>query len=494
MLPHVLDINRHYQKQFIANKVQAEQQIEEVQGFDIVLDELDRVPTMEYSFSTLDFSNWGELLVIPENIRQRIRQECSFKVRLKISDTGLPAHPDLSKGIVAAHNYTPDPTEDKQGHSTHVFGIAMGKRGGVLWELVDKGLLTASALKNLGDKGQGSFAWAVNMIQDQREEDEALWQQEGIRVVYNMSWGGGTGVISSLEKELEDSAKANVVFVCAAGNNGGPVIYPALSQHTITASALSQDQTLAPYSNRGPEVDNAMPGSNIVSTYLNGGYASLSGTSMASPFLASAVCIAISKWGAALGDVDHIRRYLAFVAKDLGVSGEDDLYGAGIALIERILDISPAKMEEPEEPDEQPEEPEYPTKDMRELFIDLPEEYDVIWRPFNQFTNRRLRLRLRVAIESKLYADDAYSMAVAATESFFTNRGFILKEEHDFADAVFWARHFYEMLVPQDIRIIEAQGFTEDGENIVLDRRTLDQLKGKMKRLFNDHKISTYQY
>jgi subtilisin family serine protease len=102
--------------------------------------------------------------------------------------------------------------------------------------------------------------------------------------VANMSLGGG---ISTSLDEAVLNASAHLRFVLAAGNESddadshsparvnGPNVY--------TISAMDINDNWAYFSNYGPSVDYCAPGYSIQSTYKNGGYATLSGTSMAAP-------------------------------------------------------------------------------------------------------------------------------------------------------------------------------------------------------------------
>src|SRR6185295_5338710 len=78
--------------------------------------------------------------------------------------------------------------------------------------------------------------------------------------------------------------EAGVLVVAAAGNNNrNEPFYPASFHHVISVAATTNGDAKASFSNFGPAVDIAAPGSSITSTYVGSTYRSMSGTSMATP-------------------------------------------------------------------------------------------------------------------------------------------------------------------------------------------------------------------
>ena len=72
-------------------------------------------------------------------------------------------------------------------------------------------------------------------------------------------------------------------MIAAAGNNGGPVIYPAAYANVVAVASIDPNLQRSSFSSFGPEVDLLAPGRNILTTKLNGTYGYASGTSFAAP-------------------------------------------------------------------------------------------------------------------------------------------------------------------------------------------------------------------
>jgi subtilisin family serine protease len=186
-------------------------------------------------------------------------------------------------GINAISN-TGDPLDDN-GHGTHCAGI-LGAGGnnsqgiaGVAWNT------RIAAAKFLSSSGSGSLSNAIKSI----NYGTALRKAGHNLVVSNNSWSGGS-YSSTLAATIAAAGDAGILFVTSAGNsannNDTTPSYPACysSNNIVAVASTTSSGALSSFSSFGQTtVHIAAPGSSIISTYLNNGYAYLSGTSMAAP-------------------------------------------------------------------------------------------------------------------------------------------------------------------------------------------------------------------
>ncbi len=147
--------------------------------------------------------------------------------------------------------------------------------------------------------------------------------------VINMSLGGSFA--NPETKDAVDYARDHdVILVAAAGNeDSDELYYPASFDGVISVSAVDMFRLFDDeYSSYGSEIDVAAPGTDITTTYIDQGYISMSGTSLASPQVAGIAGLLISYYPTESSQ-DIIDRII-YSAVDAGTSGRDDYYGYGI--------------------------------------------------------------------------------------------------------------------------------------------------------------------
>lgn len=216
-----------------------------------------------------------------------------------IIDSGIEAnHPDLnvdlSKGFNAfTSGRDSDLSADGNGHGTHVAGTVAAINNSIGVVGVAAGA-TVVPVKVLDSRGSGAYSGVIAGV----NHVAAVGTSNDVA---NMSLGGP--VSQALDDAILAAASSSgVKFVLAAGNsavdanNSSPARVNGTGIFTI--SAMDSNNRLASFSNFGnPPVDFAAPGVGVNSTYKGGGYASLSGTSMASPHVAG-----ILLWGSVRSD------------------------------------------------------------------------------------------------------------------------------------------------------------------------------------------------
>jgi subtilisin len=244
-------------------------------------------------------------------------------IKVAVLDTGIDFnHPDLATNYRGGVSFVPDETSpmDFNRHGSHCAGIIAAALNGV--GVV--GVAPAAylyAVKVLSRGGSGNWSWLIAGLD---------WcMKNGIHIA-SMSLGGTAP--SAVQTMCDLAFARGVLLVAAAGNSAGPVEHPARYASVIAVSAIDGANVLASFSCRGPEVELCAPGVQVLSTVPGGGYARLSGTSMACPHVAGAAALAWSTHRfppAGLRLNVAIRRLLATTADNLGIPGRDNNFGFG---------------------------------------------------------------------------------------------------------------------------------------------------------------------
>lgn len=239
-------------------------------------------------------------------------------VKVAIIDTGIDtSHPDLA--VQGGVNYVKRAKgyQDDNGHGTHVAGIvgALNNDLGVVGVAPNVDLF---AVKVLDSRGSGYLSDVIRGID---------WSVMNGMDVINMSLGANSGSIA-LEDALIKAENAGIISVAAAGNDASAIDFPGAYSSTIAVGAIDSQYNLATFSSVGSELDVVAPGVSILSTYKDGTYKVLNGTSMATPHVAGLAALFKEKNpGATLSD---FRNLLQTTSTDLGDSGFDIEYGHGL--------------------------------------------------------------------------------------------------------------------------------------------------------------------
>ncbi|MDX2708238.1 S8 family serine peptidase [Streptomyces sp. PA03-6a] len=227
-------------------------------------------------------------------------------VDVAVLDTGVDAqHPDLAGQIEAGVSFVPgEDVTDHNGHGTHVASTVAGS--GDASNGKERGVAPGARLhiaKVLDEFGSGFDSWILAGMEWAAREQKAK--------IISMSLGGsptdGTDPLSQAVNTLSEETGA--LFVVAAGNNGpteSTVGTPGAADAALTVGAVDSADHLAEFSSRGPRyVDHALkpeitaPGVGVLaarSQYApgEGFYATMSGTSMATPHVAGAAALLVA--------------------------------------------------------------------------------------------------------------------------------------------------------------------------------------------------------
>jgi subtilisin family serine protease len=271
-------------------------------------------------------------------------------VTVAIIDSGIDHdHSYLAEYIIPGYNALQPGAapEDDHGHGTHVAGIIGAKVN------PDNGVRGVASgvrimpIKAFNREGDGTSEDIVRAI------DYAV--KNGAQVI-NMSFASGN-YSRAIHDAVNIALNKGIAVVAAAGNESNryigqepgnissgatrtirPVSYPAALPGVIAVGAahrLNGQWIAADFSNSGRELAVAAPGVNIVSTHLNNLYASLSGTSQATPFVSGLA--ALLKGAKPELGLDHIRALIQDGAMDAGAAHMDNDFGAGIVHVGNTL-------------------------------------------------------------------------------------------------------------------------------------------------------------
>lgn len=244
---------------------------------------------------------------------------------IAVLDTGIDIdHPDLNvaggvncvdqgAGLLGPDPDAPNPDDydDPKGHGTHIAGIAAAKDNGIGVVGIAPGarLWAVRVLDAHGNGSLGTLLCGIDWVTAHADVIEvANMSLSGLDQDKGCSDGG-------LHEAICRSVAAGVTYTVAAGNAGDDAedYSPASYDEVLTVSALADydgkpgglaeapsgcpgtDDDFAGFSNFGPDVDLVAPGVCIVSTWKDGGYAELTGTSQAAAHVAGAAALYLSK-------------------------------------------------------------------------------------------------------------------------------------------------------------------------------------------------------
>jgi hypothetical protein len=202
-----------------------------------------------------------------------------------IMDTGIMSnHPEFMGRMLNGKNFsdTTVSTEDCNGHGTHVAGTVGGTNYGVAKQV------RLVPVRVLGCNGSGTWSGVIAGID---------WVAANAQkpAAANLSLGGSYN--QSVNDAVTRLVSQGVSVSVAAGNSATDACLqsPSSTPNAVTVGATDVGDNFASFSNFGTCVDIFAPGVSITSAWINGGTATISGTSMASPHVAGVMTLILSK-------------------------------------------------------------------------------------------------------------------------------------------------------------------------------------------------------
>ncbi len=204
-----------------------------------------------------------------------------------VIDTGIDLdHPDLTVNTSYSRSFVGGTADDQNGHGTHVAGTIAAKNNSIGVVGVAAGA-TVVSVRVLNSSGSGSMSGILSGV-------DWVSRNGYAGDVANMSLGGGA--YATLDNAVVNASNQGIWFAVAAGNESQNAnnVSPARANgaRIRTVSAHDSNDRFASFSNfANPPIDFCAPGVSINSTWLNGGYNTISGTSMATPHVAGIMLV-----------------------------------------------------------------------------------------------------------------------------------------------------------------------------------------------------------
>ncbi|MDQ2753973.1 MAG: S8 family serine peptidase [Actinomycetota bacterium] len=259
-------------------------------------------PIVEQDGQPLSFvtANQQDLVAVHAPAAWAVTQGSSA-ITVAVLDSGVDSgHPDLAGKVIVGPNECAhdDPgcagNADNLGHGTHVTGtIAAATNNGQ--GVASLGWNThVEMFKVLDNTGGGNTADLATAIYDA--------VASGARII-NMSLGNDScdvaptncGIDPDLQSAVNMAISRGVVVVAAAGNDySNQPTYPADFPGVLSVAATDNNGIIQNFSQYGAAANIAAPGLDVVSTWNDGNYATLTGTSMSSPHVAAAAALVMA--------------------------------------------------------------------------------------------------------------------------------------------------------------------------------------------------------
>ncbi len=253
-------------------------------------------------------------------------------IKVAVIDSGCFEHEDLKNNLLEGKNYLNGTTDvtDNNGHGTHVSGI-------IAAEMNDIGIV------GVAPKAKIVPLKCFDPTHSTYVEDilDAIYDAVDVYdcKIINMSWGLKNDD-PFLREAIDYADSRGVILVAAVGNYGSTTMYyPAAYENVIGVSSVGIDKNKSSFAQYNKSVLVTASGEKVKSTYKDGSYQVLQGTSQATPMVSgmAAVTLAMNENLTS----EEFRKLLIETAEDLGEEGYDVKFGYGLvnedALINRLM-------------------------------------------------------------------------------------------------------------------------------------------------------------
>ncbi|MEK3806474.1 S8 family serine peptidase [Bacillus sp. FSL H8-0547] len=326
--------------------------------------------------SALLYKNWGwDVKAVTEGGKSYELHRGSRNVEIAVVDTGIDLeHPDLKESIVRpGQSFVPNSpsTDDNNGHGTMTAGM-ISANGELLGVGPGLGIVPYKVM----DKDAGQFSWMIEgVLAAIRDRADVI--QISLGTYKSLSDKDERIAVRAFEKAAGLARRNGILIVASAGNEGIDLSNPGRAgeqlgrpgermvhlpggslKNTVSVSAATRQNQLAPYSNYGKEIDFTAPGGVldytdqtlaplILTTYpidlpqpvipfylgMPKGYEFSAGTSLAAPKTAATAGLIISAYLEKHGkkpSADKVLDIMRRSANDLGMPGSDPQFGSGM--------------------------------------------------------------------------------------------------------------------------------------------------------------------
>jgi subtilisin family serine protease len=271
---------------------------------------------------------------LPRSVYRDVRKVSTGRgVRVAVLDTGYYAHTTLPKPLATKSFISGENVQDGNGHGTHCAGTILSRDE-------DIGLASEAELvvgKVLSNGGSGSSSgiadgveWAISL---------------GVDII-SMSLGGGSSYTPT-NTAIKKALSRGIIVCLAAGNSGfsgstNTIGWPARSGEGVCVAAIRKDGQPATFSSGGVQMTIAAPGEQILScNNAENGYVFMSGTSMATPFVAGSFALIVSRMryvgSPSWTSIQAVNAFIKANAKDLLAPGHDPATGYGMFDMREVI-------------------------------------------------------------------------------------------------------------------------------------------------------------